>query len=741
MKLFIRLLGVVLIAGVTASPAAQTPSPMMWDEAFRALPQTANIRSSMQRMSARPHHVGSAYGKDNAEWILARFKEWGWNAEIERFDVLFPTPRERRLELIEPTRFTARLEEPAVPGDPTSGQKAEQLPSYNAYSIDGDVTAPLVYVNYGRAEDYELLDRLGITVRGAIVIARYGQSWRGIKPKLAAEHGAVGCLIYSDPRDDGYAMGPVFPNGPMRPGDGVQRGSVMDLPVYPGDPLTPGIGATPGARRLPLSEATALTKIPVLPISYADAQPLLAAIAGVIAPETWRGSLPITYRIGPGPARVHLKVAFQWDQQPLYNVIAKIPGSTFPDEWIIRGNHHDAWVNGAADPASGMSAELEEARALGELRKQGWSPKRTIVYAAWDGEEPGLLGSTEWVETHADDLRDHAVVYINTDGNGRGFLSAGGSHSLERFINGVARDVTDPETGVSVWKRRQARLIARGTAEARKSARDRADLRIDALGSGSDYSPFLQHAGIASLNLGFDEADEDGIYHSIYDDFYFFTRFLDTDFVYGRALAQTVGTAVIRLADSDVLPIEFTNLADTVEQYVKELTDLLKQKQGDSREHNRQVQDGVFAAVADPRLPQVAPQLERVPPAINFAPLENASVALTDSARRYDRALGSARTAMTGNAARALNARLRSAERQLTDTAGLPNRPWYRHLLYAPGLHTGYSVKTMPGVRESIEQRRYAEVEGEVARVSSALLRLVEVVDSAAADLERIGRP
>ena len=574
---------------MTASPFAQSPPARSWDESFRALPQPANIKSSMQRLSARPHHVGSAYGKDNAEWILARFKEWGWSAEIERFDVLFPTPVERRLELIEPTKFTAKLEEPAVAADPTSGQKAEQLPSYNAYSIDGDVTAPLVYVNYGRAEDYEFLDRLGISVRGAIVIARYGQSWRGIKPKLAAEHGAVGCLIYSDPRDDGYAMGPVFPNGPMRPGDGVQRGSVMDLPVYPGDPLTPGIGATPGARRLALSEATALTKIPVLPISYADAQPLLAAIAGVIAPETWRGSLPITYRIGPGPAKVHLKVAFKWDQQPLYNVIARIPGSTFPDDWIIRGNHHDAWVNGAADPASGMSAELEEARALGELRKQGWSPKRTIVYAAWDGEEPGLLGSTEWVEAHADDLKDHAVVYINTDGNGRGFLSAGGSHSLERFVNGVARDVTDPETGISVWKRRQARTIARGTPDERRSARDRADLRIDALGSGSDYSPFLQHAGIASLNLGFGDEDEDGIYHSIYDDFYFFTRFLDTDFVYGRALAQTVGTAVIRLADSDVLPIEFTNLADTVEKYVKELNELLKQKQADIRERNQQV--------------------------------------------------------------------------------------------------------------------------------------------------------
>jgi N-acetylated-alpha-linked acidic dipeptidase len=733
---------VVLLVALTGSPFAQSPAARPWDESFRGLPVPANIKSYMQRLSARPHHVGSAYDKDNAEWILAKFKEWGWDAEIERFDVLFPTPKERRLEMVQPTKFTARLEEPTLTVDPTSGQKTEQLPSYNAYSIDGDVTAPLVYVNYGRPEDYEQLDRLGVSVRGAIVISRYGQSWRGIKPKVAGEHGAVGCLIYSDPRDDGYAMGPVFPDGPMRPSEGVQRGSVMDIPVYPGDPLTPGVGATAGAKRLSLAEATALTKIPVLPISYADAQPLLAALTGPTAPENWRGALPITYRIGPGAATVHLKVAFNWDQKPLYDVIARIPGALFPDEWIIRGNHHDAWVNGAADPVSGISAELEEARALGELRKQGWSPKRTIVYAAWDGEEPGLLGSTEWVETHADDLKQHAVVYINTDGYGRGFLNASGSHSLERFVNGVARDVRDPEAAISLRQRRQARTIARGRADERKDARDRPDLRIAALGSGSDYTPFLQHAGVASLNFGFGDEDEDGIYHSIYDDFYFFTHFLDTDFVYGRALAQTVGTAVIRLADGDVLPFEFTDLADTVEKYLNELRDLLRQKQDEIREHNRQIQEGVFAALKDPRVPQVPPKVEVVPPAINFAPLENAATALTESGRRYEKALGQAGKRVAGDPAalRALNARLRNAEPQLVDAAGLPHREWYRHLLYAPGFYTGYSVKTVPGVRESLEQGRSTDAEGEVVRVSRALMRLVSLVDSASADLEKMAR-
>src|SRR6202140_5331437 len=324
-----------LLAAVTASPAAQSPPARPWDESFRSLPQPANIKSYMQRLSARPHHVGSPYDKDNAEWILGKFKEWGWEAEIERFDVLFPTPKERRLERVAPTKFTARLEEPTLTVDPTSGQKAEQLPSYNAYSIDGDVTAPLVYVNYGRPEDYEELDRKGVSVRGAIAIARYGASWRGVKPKVAAEHGAVGCLIYSDPKDDGYFVEDVFPSGPMRNKDGVQRGSVADIPLYPGDPLTPNVAATPDAKRIPIADAPTLTKIPVLPISYGDARPLLAALQGPAAPEAWRGALPITYRIGPGAARVHLKVAFNWDIKPTYNVVPPIQGSTFQHEWIL----------------------------------------------------------------------------------------------------------------------------------------------------------------------------------------------------------------------------------------------------------------------------------------------------------------------------------------------------------------------------------------------------------------------
>ncbi len=725
-----------------AQPSAQAPPPAAdkWEQAFRALPVPANIKEYDRRLSARPHHVGSPYDKDNAEWLLARFKEWGWDAAIERFDVLFPTPKERVLEMTAPTRFTAKLEEPAIPEDPTSAQKAEQLPTYNAYSIDGDVTAPLVYVNYGRPIDYEQLDRLGISVKGAIVIARYGAAWRGIKPKVAAEHGAIGCLIYSDPRDDGYFESDVFPAGPMRNKDGVQRGSVMDMPVYPGDPLTPGVGATPDARRLPIKDARTITTIPVLPISYGDAQPLLAELKGPVAPADWRGALAITYHVGPGPATVHLKLAFNWDIKPLYDVIARIPGSTYPDEWVIRGNHHDAWVNGAADPVAGVSAELEEARALGELRKQGWQPKRTIVYAAWDGEEPALLGSTEWVEAHGPELEQKAVAYINTDSNGRGYLGAGGSHSLERFINDVAKAVQDPEAKVSVWARLQAATIANGTAEERKDARARADLRIEALGSGSDFTPFLQHNGVPSLNLGFGGEDQDGIYHSIYDDFYHYTKFQDTDFTYGHTLAQTIGTAVIRLADADLLPFEFTDMADTVNGYVKDLRDLLKKRQDEIRERNREIDDGVFAAVNDPRRPTIAPPREEVPPAINFAPIENAATALSAAAERYRKAVAAAGPGLVAHAdvVRAVNARLMQSERQLLDPAGLAQREWYRHLIYAPGFYTGYGVKTVPGVREGIEEKQYKVAEAEVVRAAGALSREAALIDAAARDLERV---
>src|ERR1700728_4888262 len=512
-----------------------------WEQKFREMPDRDHIRENMRRLSARPHHVGSPYDKDNAEWLLAQLKSYGLDAQIETFSTLFPTPKSRRLELLGDAPFTAKLEEPAISVDPTSNQKSEQLPTYNAFSRDGDVTGPLVYVNYGRPEDYDVLDRTGISVKGAIVIARYGASWRGIKPKVAAEHGAIGCIIYSDPRDDGFYRGDPYPDGPMRPAEGAQRGSVMDMPVYPGDPQTPGVGAVEGVKLIPLDQVQTITKIPVLPISWADATPFLKALGGETVPEAWRGGLPLTYHVGPSTAKAHLAVSFNWDRKPLDDVVARVPGSKYPDEWVIRGNHHDAWVNGAEDPLSGASPELEEARALGELLKQGWKPSRTIIYCFWDGEEPALLGSTEWVETHAEELKQHAVAYFNSDGNGRGYFRAEGSHSLENFVNDVAKDIQDPETKMTVWKRVRLVDISRANTQARSEIRTRADMRIPALGSGADYTAFIDHLGVASVNLGYGGEDEGGQYHSVYDDFYFYTHFMDTDFSYGRALAQTAG--------------------------------------------------------------------------------------------------------------------------------------------------------------------------------------------------------
>jgi N-acetylated-alpha-linked acidic dipeptidase len=484
--------------------------------------------------------------------------------------------------------------------------------------------------------------------------------------------------------------------------------------------------------------------MPVLPISYGDAQPLLAALRGPLAPAEWRGGLPITYHVGSGPARVHLVVKSDWNTKPVNDVIARLPGSDAPDEWVVRGNHYDAWVNGAIDPISGQISLLEEARGLGELVKQGWKPRRTIVYAAWDGEEPGLLGSTEWVETHEEDLERHAVVYINSDASIRGFLETAGSHTLEAFINGVARDIADPETGLSVWKRAQLKQIGKGTADQRAEARARKDLRIDALGSGSDYTPFLQHAGVAALNLGFsDEATGfAGVYHSIYDDYTWASRFGDTSFVYGRALAQTVGTAVMRLASAEVLPFQFGGLADNVGKYVGEVKKLLADRQDQAKERNRELSESVFVALASPQAQEAPPPAADVPPFMNFAPLDNGAAALDRSAQRYDGLLARwtakpdhASSLPTAGLAD-LNAKLIHTERALTSTDGLPGRPWFRHQIYAPGFYTGYGVKTLPGVREAIEQNKWPEADQQIAKLGAVLEAEAKAIDEASAALE-----
>jgi N-acetylated-alpha-linked acidic dipeptidase len=677
-----------------------------WEEKMRAIPKPELLREYMKHLSAEPHHVGSAYDKQNAEWIRDKFKSWGIDAKLEEFEVLFPTPTERVLEMTEPARFRATLKEPAITEDPDSGD-ANQLPTYNAYSIDGDVTGQLVYVNYGVPADYDELAKLGVDVKGKIVITRYGGSWRGIKPKVAAEHGAIGCLIYSDPKDDGYYQGDVFPKGPYRPEQGAQRGSVMDMPIHPGDPLTPGWGAVKGARRLSRSEAEVITKIPVLPISYGDALPMLRELTGPVAPEAWRGALPITYHIGSGPARVHLKVSFDWSMKTLYDVVARIDGSAYPDEWVIFGNHHDAWVNGADDPTSGQVALMETGRALGELLKQGWKPKRTIILCAWDGEEEGLLGSTEWVETHADELKQKAVAYLNSDSTSKGRLNVGGSHSLERFINEVARDVKQPGGDKSVWDAMKERRVEQArTDEDKKALSERADLRIGALGSGSDYTPFLQHLGIASMNTGFGGEGGGGVYHSIYDSFAWYIKFGDPTFEHGRALSQVNGTIVMRLADAEVLPFEFTDLADTIGRYVDEIDKLTMR--------GKRQRD------------------------IELAPLRLAVKSLVEGARRYEDALGkaSANGFKQVKQAKSLNELLYQSERKLTNDQGLPRRPWFRHQIYAPGFYTGYGVKTIPGVREAIEEKHWDEVEPEMKKAVSAIQALTSQVEAATRMLE-----
>jgi N-acetylated-alpha-linked acidic dipeptidase len=718
------------LRGYTAQTSA---TEIQWEQKFKAIPEPNRLREDMRRLSARPHHVGSPYDRDNAEWILAQLKSWGLDAGIETFDTLFPTPKERSLEMLEPVKYTAKIEEPALEIDPTTNQKSEQLPVYNAYSIDGDVTAPVVYVNYGSPDDYKQLERMGVSVKGAIALARYGLTWRGIKPKVAAEHGAVGCLIYSDPQNDGYVQGDVYPKGPMRPPLGAQRGSVMDMPLYPGDPATPGIGAVPGAKKIPLNEIQTLTKIPVMPISYEDAEPLLKNLSGDMVPKEWRGGLPSAYHVGPGPAKVHLKLKFNFDRHPLYDVVVKIPGAKHPDQWVIRGNHHDAWVNGADDPVSGTNAEMEEARALSELLKQGWKPDRTIIYCFWDGEEPGFLGSTEWAETHAEDLKQHAVAYINTDDNGRGYFGAQGSHSLENFVNDVIKDIQDPETNMSVWKRTRLVTMSMGTAKDKAELKSRPDLRIGALGSGSDFSVFTDHLAIPTLNIGYGGEDDDsGQYHSIYDDFYYYTHFLDTDFAYGKALAQTVGTMVMRLADSEVLPYKFTNLADTIHSYISEVKELDANQRASIKELNSQIDDGMFQALVDPKKKMVPPTKEPIPPYLNFAPLDNAADELTRGAEAYEKALQSSASQMN---ATALNLTLIKAEHMLTSKTGLPGRPWFENLIYAPGFYTGYDAKTLPGVREAIEQKRWTQADEQIVLVAKALQAEADLLDEATKQL------
>jgi len=670
-------------------PASQTRE-ITWEQQARAIPDEARIGEFIKRLSNQPHLAGTPQSKQTAEGILAQLREYGFDAHIEQFEALLPTPKVRVLEITTPVKLRFKLEEPAIPGDPSS-RDAGMVPPYNAYSGNGDVNAPLVYANYGLPRDYDVLTENGIDAKGKIVIVRYAGSFRGTKVKVAQEHGALGCVIYSDPRDDGYFQGDVFPNGPYRPSQGVQRGSVLDLPLYPGDPLSPGWASESGSKRLPIGEAQTIMKIPVLPISYADAQPLLANLTGPVAPEPWRGALPVTYHLGPGPANVHMNVTMDNSTRPLYDIIARIPGSDFPDQWVLEGNHHDAWVHGASDPLSGAASLMETARTLAQMVRNGWKPKRTVLLAFWDGEEFGLIGSTEWMEKHADELDRKLVAYINSDSTGKGRLNAAGSHSLEAFVQEITRDVNDPVTGKPL------------TAALENNASH--EFRIAALGSGSDYTPFLQHLGIATLDMGFG-AEAAGIYHSEYDDFNWFSRFADTTFVYGRTLSRINVTALMRLADSPVLPFEFGRFVSTVRRYTDEIDKLpgLKQKLDLA---------AVRAEIA--RLQKTAGDLDAA----------------------YMRALPNLGAVPTEKLA-ALNTILFHTERALTIDPGLPGRPWYRHRIYAPGVYTGYDVKTLPGIREAVEAGKADEAREQAAQVVQVLHALNDRIAEAAVILSQL---
>lgn len=700
------------------------------EQQFDTYLKSQNLSDWMKTLTAKPHHLGSNSGKEYAEFIRDQFKSWGYDAQIETYKVLFPSPRVRLLELTGPTKYTATLEEPALKEDATSGKSAEQLPVYNAWSADGDVTGDLVFVNYGVPADYEYLERVGIDVKGKIVIAKYGGSWRGIKPKVAQEHGAIGCIIYSDPRGDGYYQGDVYPKGPYRNSNGAQRGSVLDMPVYPGDPLTPNIGATADAQRLDRATAPTILKIPVIPISYKDAEPLLRALGGPVPPDAWKGALPFTYHVGPGPAKVHLKLSFDWKLVDCHNVIAKVKGSEFPDEWVVRGNHHDAWVNGAADPISGMVAVMEEARAMSELMKTGWKPRRTIIFAGWDGEEPGLIGSTEWAEHHAQELQQKAVAYINSDGNGRGFFDAGGSHTLEKMVNEAAKDVIDPQTGVNVLERRKSVEAAlAGSSKAKKEILSRPAFPLGALGSGSDYTPFIQHLGIPSLNIGFGGEDDGGEYHSIYDSYDLYRRFKDPKFEYGVALAKTAGRVTMRLANADVLPFDFKAFHKTVNGYMGEVMTLLDNTRETTSVENQMIDEKRYVLASDPTQKFIPPVKKDEVPFLSFASLQNAVSSLEKAATQYAD-LQAANPVPNTNAVN-LNKLLYQAEQKLLIDSGLPSRPWFKHSIYAPGLYTGYGVKTLPGIREAIEQRDWKTAQEMIENTSRSITAYAEQINSA----------
>ena len=683
-------------AAIDGFSAERAVAQRRWEEQFRAVPSPKSAREHLRILTLDPHIAGSKEDYATAVYVRDQLRSYGIAAELRQYDVYLNYPNTPPvLELITNKRQKLSVTEAAVPGDPTSTHP-KIPPLFNGYSASGDVTAPVVYANYGLPPDYEELKKAGVDVKGKIVIVRYGNSFRGVKAKVAQDHGAVGCIIYSDPADDGYMQGDVYPKGPWRPVASGQRGSVQYLFDYPGDPLTPGRPAIDGVPRLKPEEATDLTRIPVQPIAYDVARQIIAPLKGPVRPHGFQGGLPFAYHVGgTDHVKVRLKTDMDYKIRPIWNVVARIEGSVEPNRWIVLGNHRDAWVFGAVDPNSGTSAMLEVGRGLGELLKQGWKPRRTIVLCSWDAEEYGLIGSVEWVEELAAELREKAVAYLNLDAavSGNQF-GASTVPSLWKLMRAVTREVKDPKSGKTVYQRWQDQSREQRSEEERNTA---GEARIGPLGSGSDYTPFLQHLGIASTDMGF--GGDYGVYHSAYDSFYWMDRFGDPGFVYHVAAAQIWGMLALRLADADGLSFDYTDYANEIRRFFRDSMRVAGWRK--------------LAAQFDDK-----PMLEAIEEFAKEA--ERIEKARQDAIRDGDRT----RLARVNDA-------LMLAERQFIDPHGLRGRAWYKHQIYAPGIYTGYAAQPLTDFRQALEERNGANAKAGLERIVEAVKRATRTLKTA----------
>ncbi|HEY4709402.1 MAG TPA: M28 family metallopeptidase [Candidatus Acidoferrales bacterium] len=676
------------------------------EQKLRAIPDAAHAESNLRHLTSEPHMAGTEASHRVALWLRDQYRSFGFDAEIVSYSVWLPQPREITVELTKPvSRKLASPEEPVEVDKDTSDKRI--TPAFSIYSPSGEVTAPVVYVNYGMQEDYRTLGSSGVHVEGKIVLARYGKGYRGIKARLAQEHKAAALILFSDPKDDGSGAGQTYPNGPWRPMSGIQRGSIVYTQLYPGDPLTPGVAATASAKRLAPAVAASLPQIPTIPINARDASVILENLAGEAVPTDWQGGLPFPYHFGPGGAEVHMKLEMDYQQRPIYDVIAKLHG-TLDDEWVVMGNHHDAWVFGAADPGSGTATMLETGRALGELARSGWKPRRTIVICHWDGEEPGIIGSTEWVEANRTELQNKAIVYINTDVgvNGPDF-GASATPSLKELVRDATREVTDPRSGRSVydaWREHAATFTGEisGTARQMPTAQGSGEPPISALGSGSDYSAFFDHAGIPSMDLGF--TGEYGVYHSVYDDFYWMKHFGDPKFSYHPTLARILGTIALRLDEADILPFDFPAYALEIEHIT---TDRIRRA---VRDEDEQALEPALDAAA--KLSISASQASEALRAASSAPIETAK-------------------------ASQINHAIAAVEQAFLAPDGLIGRPWFQHVLYAPGSYTGYSSIEEPGVTEALGRNDSATLRHEAESLAAAFVRASARLD----EVTRLAQP